>query len=294
VNILVGRNNSGKSTVAEAIVRAASRMSMPGGKKEDSIGRPRSSFWRFNRKEGNASNQLQSHLWYRGESTHDIEVVLGDGRLEARYFIRGESEKHESPDGHAFVKMAPQVTAFLPYMVREREGDRNLWERLLLTRADKTLTRALARIYDLPDLEGIQQLPKGDLWLLFDQYSVPLDSLGDGTRTALRCLMLLPLLEETLFVIEEPEVHQHPGSLERFANTTIEICKERRIQLLITTHSLECVSAFVQSAAEAEIDCSLFHLMLEEGGLTARKLEADTVRSLGDAGTDVRKLDLYV
>lgn len=129
--------------------------------------------------------------------------------------------------------------------------------------------------------------------VLFESYGVPLDSEGDGARVALRCLLPLSQLQDTLYIIEEPEVHQHPGSLQRFAKAVCQLGQERKVQILITTHSLECVSAFIDGAEAADSDSAVFHLSLEDGELTTRKVDAETVKSLDDMGTDVRKLDLY-
>ncbi len=288
VNVLVGRNNSGKSTVAEAIIRASSYMAAgEGGKLDDTLGRPRHRFWQINRQEPKNPNQL----WFRGETTHNVLIKLQSESNAGSYVISGDIE--EGARGALSVDLVSGATAFLPSMGHQSGDEKKLWPALLLPRADKKLTRAMSDIFEMPALEAIQQLPDGILWLLFEDFSVPLDSQGDGARSVLRCLMPLALLENTLYIIEEPEVHQHAGALGRFAKAVCELGKERNVQLIITTHSLECVNAFLDGADLSQSTSALFHLSLEDGKLGARKLTADEVRSLTDLGTDVRKLDLY-
>ena len=91
---------------------------------------------------------------------------------------------------------------------------------------------------------------------------LPLDVQGDGTRSAMRGLIVLSLLKGTLFLMEEPECHQHPGSLERFAQAICRQAREQEVQILISTHSAECVRAFLKGADTAGSEGAVFHLTL--------------------------------
>src|SRR5439155_6847674 len=127
------------------------------------------------------------------------------------------------------------------------------------------------------EVEQLQLLPDQRLLVLFSDYSLPLDVQGDGARAALRCLMMLANLQGTLFILEEPECHQHPGSLERFALAICRQAKEQDVQLLISTHSADCVRSFLNGSQEVGSESAVFHLKLENGLLDARRLDAETV-----------------
>ena len=129
--------------------------------------------------------------------------------------------------------------------------------------------------------------------MLFTDFSVPLEVQGDGARAALRCLMMLSALQGTLFMLEEPESHQHPGSLERFAAAICRQAREQDVQLLICTQSLECVRAFLKAAHGATSEAAVFHLKLDDGLLDATRLTPDAVETLQATGVDVRLLELY-
>jgi hypothetical protein len=62
---------------------------------------------------------------------------------------------------------------------------------------------------------------------------------------------------------------------------------------MLTTHSTECINAFLDGAAEAKSEAAVFHLRLQEGVLDARRLNRETAVGLENSGLDLRELDLY-
>src|SRR5262249_53535643 len=124
-------------------------------------------------------------------------------------------------------------------------------------------------------------------------YSLPLDTQGEGARAALRCLMVLSTMKRTMLILEEPESHQHPGSLVRFARALCAQANSQEVQLMLTTHSVDCIHAFLGAANDAQSSSAVFHLSTKDGVLDARRLTAETVTNLEETGLDVRTLDLY-
>lgn len=148
-------------------------------------------------------------------------------------------------------------------------------------------------MYDVP-AEQLQLMPSGEIVVVFEDYTIPLDSMGDGTRAAMRALMCLAMIEKTLFLMEEPECHQHPAALEAFAKGMCAIAKKREIQIILTTHSMECIRAFRKATQESESTFAVHHLSLNDGVQKARRLDGDAFDSLDEGGLDVRYADLYV
>ena len=105
--------------------------------------------------------------------------------------------------------------------------------------------------------------------------------------------MVLTMMKGTLLMLEEPECHQHPGSLERFSTALCRLAKAQEVQLIISTHSSDCVRSFLQAAKTAQSDAAVFHLTLENGKQDARRLDPEAVETLTSTGVDVRFLDLY-
>ncbi len=71
------------------------------------------------------------------------------------------------------------------------------------------------------------------------------------------------------------------------------LAKVNEVQLIVSTHSGECVRAFMKAAEGAKSSAAVFHLSLTDGIQTARRLDPDAVQTLTDTGVDVRFLDLY-
>lgn len=308
VNILIGRNNCGKSTVAEAISYLA--YSIDGSPMPDAQGRLQRVVWSEVRCE---SHDPKPEMWFRSNTGHPIEI---HGTLSTKdEFVRSvgsaitRDQAHIQPIDRRELSAASKATMFIARdfvqrvaVFRPSDGADNrietlLWKQLLATRKDKVITASINEIFGT-NVEALHVLPgkdgKAEMQLAYPQYSLPIDVQGDGTRTALRCLMVLADRNNTMMILEEPECHQHPGSLAKFASAMCKQARGQGVQLLLTTHSLECVRAFLAGAGAAGAEAAVFHLKLEEGQLQSRKLESDTFDGLEDAGLDVRCLDLYV
>ena len=288
VNILVGRNNCGKTTVCEAIMRAA--------QPTDAISRAGVDLWRIVRGE---AKTWPPETYYCMQTFSQIRIGLSvtDGRMElvVDNERRGGVNIFHGPQ-ESVIRFARRIAVFLPRDAANIETEKGLWTEMLRQRRDTTITDSLNAIFSM-NADTFQLPPDGVLRMLFPlpKGGLPLDVQGDGTRAAMRCIMMLTVLQDTLFIIEEPETHQHPGSLEKFSLALCRQAKAQGVQLLITTHSKECVEKFLDAAKEAGSEGALFHLSLaEDGKLTARRLDAETVETVQKGGLDLRFLDLHV
>lgn len=302
VNVLVGRNNSGKTTVVEAITRTG----VMGGFGQDLFNRAVDTIWGQVRTAGGAAVTGDTHslLWYRQDKTKEVVIrtVLQDksdqrNTEELTYSLR---ENVQPPRPHSVAGRLPEVPAFCAGMTVFRPADafngaieQRFWPQLLSNRRDRLLTQTLNDVFGL-EAELFQLLPNNQFMVLFHDYSLPLDVQGDGTRAAMRTLMTLSMLKGTLLMLEEPECHQHPGSLERFAAALCKLAKNLDVQIIVSTHSAECVRSFLKAAKTASSDAAIFHLTLSsDGKQDVRRLDPEAVETLTNTGVDVRFLDLY-
>jgi AAA15 family ATPase/GTPase len=302
VNLLVGRNNSGKSTVVEAVHRLAYSVT---GDAADPLNR-RIEVWSNARSE---NDLFPPQLWYSLDQAERISLSaeVGKGGSEDKetiglgIYVQGNNPRQDPAfrfrnipgmGKDDLVQFLSRATVFRPEDAHNRNLDLALWPKIIGPRHDKALTQMLNTIFS-QNADSYSLLPDGKLWLLSPKYSVPLDSQGEGNRAALRCLMLLTVLRRTIFIAEELECHQHPGSLGAFANAVCRQAREQEIQLFLPTHSAECVRAFLAASRGAGAEAAVFHLKLDNGVLDATRLAPEAAQTLLDTGVDVRFLDLY-
>lgn len=288
VNVVVGRNNGGKSTVAEAICVLAQVTTNA----LDLIGRNRLEMWSSVR----GQKFAQVEAWYRRDQTRPIV-------LEASHEYGGNPLRAEiaSRDGGATINPLPieppaasaarSTTAFFSEDRRTR-FELQLWAELVSSRRDKALVGALRSIFGA-DVEQLVWTPGNELLLAYPDHAISIDAHGDGMRATLRCLMVLARLAGGMLILEEPENHQHPESLRQFARAVCTMAQSQRVQLWVNTHSVECVRAFLNGARDAASEAALYSFRLNDGVLDARRFTADAVDALDAAGTDPRYLDLY-
>ena len=84
---------------------------------------------------------------------------------------------------------------------------------------------------------------------------VQMESMGDGFKVLTGLLgSLLTQPESTVMLLEEPEVHMHPGYLRELATYLIEMAKSRNIQLFISTHSIDLIQDILSIESLPEVN----------------------------------------
>lgn len=80
-------------------------------------------------------------------------------------------------------------------------------------------------------------------------YDVSMDSMGDGFKALIGILAsLYQQQKNTIILLEEPEVHMHPGYLQELVKYLVTLSRTRNIQLFISTHSLDFISCFLDKS----------------------------------------------
>jgi energy-coupling factor transporter ATP-binding protein EcfA2 len=122
------------------------------------------------------------------------------------------------------------------------------------------------------------------LHFVFPEYSVPASLAGDGIQSLLRLSLELAASGGGVALLEEPEVHQHPGAIRQSARAILAAVR-RQIQVVLTTHSLELIDALLAASLDQDLDnLNLYRLQLQNGTLKYSRLPG---RDIAFARTEI-------
>jgi len=171
--------------------------------------------------------------------------------------------------------------------------EQEVWARIFDRRLDKKVLELIREEYE-PAAENILYKPAGGgfvLALALPQTAVEVDYLGDGARMAVIYASPLILASQTAALIEDPEVHQHPGGLAAFTRFAFKAAKETHLQLFITTHSIELINIAKEISKELGLGLRIYYMERDQDGyVDVRAIEEPELETLQKIGLDPRML----
>jgi predicted ATPase len=320
LTILVGRNGSAKSTILDALLVGAARA--PG----DAIGHivrrrlelrnaVRWLLWKG--QEGRAqiavSSEAATRRWlldWSREAQPSLRKRLAERGSEGPYselLAQLEGTTYEvhvgvAADGSYEVVEATLLPdrgnrLFNAWMIDSRTGSHRLSLERVYSRAASSgrkkqeLERFVAEV--VPELQSLDIQAEEDgssvLHMTFQDRSVPVAMAGDGIHSMVRLCCELVASEGGMLLLEEPEVHQHPGAMLQSAKA-IHRAVRRGIQVILTTHSMDFVDALVAAAEPVDVAAlCLFRLRVDDGKLLSSRLDGEQVaEARGQISEDLR------
>ncbi|HEX69474.1 MAG TPA: DUF2813 domain-containing protein [Candidatus Bathyarchaeota archaeon] len=311
VNILIGRNNAGKSSILEALYLASAAfaphdpfhtekfkidylITRRGQRSQES---DESLYYNYERrKEPNISiyfNKLKPKISirYTGKKRPSI-ITYGDARIES--FIKQLSNNFEnSKKVEKFFESAVMIDEQFIRMLYIVENA--LLRKLFESRLDRLLIEVLRDGYEL-DVEGLTYIPFNQGYQLAVKLSRTIkfvDDLGDGAKYAIVLAMVATTMHDSLLLIEEPECHQHPGGLAKVMDVLLRLVKRNNLQVFMSTHSRELCLIVEKLAEEHGVDVATFFIERgEDGEVSARMISAEDRKILEMLGLDIRFIDV--
>ena len=344
INIFIGRNSAGKSTLLEAIYLASSwaepKDQIRGTSKIDYI---------IRRRGGRGDwETCKDALWFNKETDEEIEITLtfkskdkankltfklpheynplpntpptvlldpsslsipGISRYNAKKLYFTKSDAGWDPRTGSFSTipdLGRKVLSVIAEEIRYLENvvlldsrlavsqlEQNVWARIFDRRLDKKVLELIREEYE-PAAENILYKPTGGgfvLALALPQTTVEIDYLGDGARMAVIYTSPLILANKTAVLMEDPEVHQHPGGLAAFTRFAFKAAKEAQLQLFITTHSIELINIAKEISKELGLGLRIYYMERDKDGyVDVRAIEEPELETLQKIGLDPRML----
>lgn len=138
----------------------------------------------------------------------------------------------------------------------DQQAVTRLWEQIILTPKEDLVLAAL-RILE-PNLERIalvSQITPGMSVLVKikgGETPVPLGSLGDGMYRILASILSLVNCENGVLLVDEIDTGLHHKALTKMWRLVIETAKQLNVQVFATTHSWDCLYSFHKALTETE------------------------------------------
>lgn len=327
VNLIVGENNSGKSSVLEAL-----RIYASGGNpyvldimanlhheegllKEyyqknnvDVEFRPFSGFF-YQRKypqssdEGIKIGELDKNsltLSYNDES-NTIDVYnpfnhdLFDGVEKIPLILKKEND-------YKFLKRPPQLylCKYIPTHLLEFQDLSLYWDKIILTTYENEVIKSLQIIE--PNIEKLAFINKSAIseyripmvGLKNSDTPIPLYSMGDGMKRILQLILNLHQAKDGLLLIDEFDNGLHYKVQEKVWGLLFELAERFNVQVFATTHSNDCIRAFSKISRErTDIEGILIQMTKEQykdgtSQIVANAVDEESLDCLLNLGVDVR------
>jgi energy-coupling factor transporter ATP-binding protein EcfA2 len=274
--VLVGPNSSGKSTILDALMLGASPNPIDGLNR---IANRRPNFpqglqWLIFRDRGRQAGP--SEIIVKSDAPQSRMVMLSQqgndpnaGLVASSRYVNGASGVR--PQSGPAIAVTPLEDVPGINLVDPANNRLPLADLYTLV-AEQGLTRQAKSIVTelLPEVQDIQILTQQGqpaVYLDYKNGSKPLATAGDGVRLLLQQSLELAALAGGVVLLEEPEVHMHPGAIRQSARAML-AAVGRRIQVIVTTHSLELIDSLLSEAKTEDLDkLSFYRLQLQNGVL---------------------------
>jgi hypothetical protein len=294
--VLVGPNGVGKTTVLEALFIAASPDPSPSVEqivRRHETGGTRQGWllWKEGREgDGEITVTTETGLTRRCTLTPDRSTPANETTLTVRAFEPDGSSRtgwiawsENKKTGRSGLSFAPlnglkQGSLVEGYPASTQEPLHALYsEASRQGRRQEALDMVRGVLPEIVDLEIQTESAVPVLFMDFGSYSVPATLSGDGLQTLLRLSLSLAVSAGGLALLEEPEVHQHPGAIRQNARVILAAVR-RGIQVVLTTYSLEIIDALLGESLDADqaLLC-LYRLKLQQGSLNYSRLDGAEV-----------------
>jgi energy-coupling factor transporter ATP-binding protein EcfA2 len=144
-----------------------------------------------------------------------------------------------------------------------------------------------------PRIVGLEILaPQGQPLLYLQDAAAglaPLSAFGDGIRRVLLLALAVPQAADGVLLIDELETAIHVSALGKVFRWLMEACKQYRVQLFATTHSLEALDAILDADTTAEEDIVGYRLGRVGERVEVKRYGEDLLKRLRyERGLDVR------
>lgn len=290
VNLILGPNGSGKSSLLEAIFLGS--LEFPTFK-FTSHGYSGNPLIMIRHNENGFPNE---EMWFQKDTNREIVIDFKFGNIADRLLF-----KFQAGQKWLSANAVPMRDGFFGRLklldvrvLLDKSMERQNWDELLKSRADRDLIRVLNDVYKL-NIESLTYSAGSQvLKVLFADrnYALNVDDLAAGMRIAFRLFFAIVLTKESAVLAEEFDGYQHAETLPRFVEALFQLSSKMKTQLFLASHSLETVRVFVEQARKLDSlkNLTVFQTRLTpDGSFQASRLTGSDAQTLLSGGIDIRR-----
>lgn len=305
VNLILGGQNVGKTSLLEAVVFVAGDVesnTTPGARGRlpqmfrPCEGKDALRFWNGivgTEKSPTAvlvEATINSKLYAMGgykqgkTTTGQLRLVLDDLGPVDWFSASADASIFQVPSGTEI----PYPFSALPKKAAEQV---ELYGRLVTGKKKKAVLKLLQKIE--PRVDSIDAVaPDGEHRVyidLKDGYVLPLSQLGHGFTRLFELYAGLAVTESRLALIDEIENGIHYSALPTLFQGVRELAESNGVQSIITTHSLECIKSAYEVFQDKPEDFQLIRLeRTEDGNVRAVAINDQNLKTVMESGWEIR------
>lgn len=338
VNLLVGRNNSGKTSILEAAEILAARgapwslLRSPTRRKEVGVlgaepprrfrptvdvrhlfhghkADPGASFRLEGKNRGLRFVETRVDTW-KGRPSPERQIVDEEGDLEPLSALTIQNEHRAEPVTLPLSGAALSIDDVRPSRLDDEADEQvnyvgttdveyrlgEFWDRIVLTPNEDRVVEALQII--APEVERIASLSRSSgrgqtgsivLKLSGSDDRMPIGSHGEGLKRLLVLAVNLVNVPGGLLLVDEIDTGLHFSVLAHMWKLLIEVARNLDVQVLATTHSLDCLRALARTVEKHPAlgdDVSVFRV--QRGHESATRYSAEEILSAVEHDMEIR------
>ena len=286
INVIVGANNSGKSSILQAIHFAIGTIQSLNLEGHLAAGKARKQTVDPTKLIYVPSDNVHAlgsggMLWESTDKSVQIDLGLVTGELLTLMVLKGRNRNiqvflSDVPVARTIASLENPFTVFTPGLAGIAKTEQHVSDGVLLRTvargdANIVLRNTLLRLWGergtgekwnkfLFDLREL--FPSIDISVHFDhrtdQYisvtvnteagDIPLELSGTGVLQTIQILSYIHFFSPRIIVLDEPDSHLHPNNQRLICSLLTMIAKDRGIQVLLSTHSRHVIDALQRTA----------------------------------------------
>jgi hypothetical protein len=215
-----------------------------------------------------------------GETLIRFEVIDKEGQQQGSGWLMGLKTKYHSHQSAGFLPLGDlsEVQLVEGYPTAFQKPLHELYTKAVERGRRKEAIGIVSDVFPgVSNVEILTEHGEPILHFVFPEYSVPAALAGDGIQSLLRLSLALAASGGGVALLEEPEVHQHPGAIRQTARAVLAAMR-RQIQVILTTHSLELIDSLLAESREEDLShLSVYQLRLDDGTLKSSRLPGPDV-----------------